>query len=337
MLRLDVLSEKTKSLNTVKPLVTIAIPTYQRLTYLKAAVESALAQTYHHIEILIGQDPTPTGLDPDILTWSRAISSQQPQVHYQCNPHNLGLAGNWNALATTAHGEYIVIIGDDDILLPTFIETFVRSARPNTDVIFSNHHVINSQGERLPSTTDQWTKAYHRDNLPYGRLATPEICAWQNAIPMSASLIRTSEIRKFRFKEDLNNPEIEFFIHLARAGGSFIFVPDFLAEYRWHEQSATLSGRGLRSHRLVTYLLPLDVQPAVEPYKHSLLSGLMVNAVSNFLLDNEKSRAGELLRSKYYPSNLSSLVRWIIQGFCTVLPGDIGFNLYRFVHNIKAG
>jgi GT2 family glycosyltransferase len=321
----------------VKPLVTIAIPTYQRLAYLKAAVESALAQTYQHIEILIGQDPTSTGLDPHILNWSQLLSSQQPQVRYQCNPHNLGLAGNWNALAATAHGEYIVIIGDDDILLPTFIETLMQSAQPDTDVLFSDHYVIDSQGKRLQSTTEQWTKAYHRSGLSPGGLTAPEICAWQNSIPMSTSLIRTSEVQKLRFKEDLNNPEIEFFIRLAQAGGSFVFVPDRLAEYRLHEQSATSSGRGLKSHRLVSYLLPLGVNPEVEPYKQSLLSKLMVNAVSNFLLDNEKVKAGELLKSKYYPSNIFSTIKWMIQKLCILLPGNAGVELYRMMHHAKAG
>jgi glycosyltransferase involved in cell wall biosynthesis len=324
-------------IDVVNPLITIAIPTYQRLNYLKAAVESAMVQTYENTEILIGQDPTPLGLDPGILDWCQRLAQEQPKVRYQSNHHNLGLAGNWNALADAARGDYIVIIGDDDILLPTFIETFMKSVQPNIDVLFSDHYVIDSQGERLLSTTEQWTKAYHRSNLSPGGLTTPEICAWQNAIPMSTSLIRTSEVQRFRFKEDLNNPEIEFFIRLAQAGGSFVFVPDRLAEYRLHEQSATSLGRGLRSHRLVSYLLPLGVNPEIEPYKQSLLSTLMVNAVSNFLLDNEKARAGELLKSKYYPSNIFSLIKWIVQKLCIILPGNTGVDLYRMIHNAKAG
>lgn len=323
-------------IDVVNPLVTVAIPTYQRLNYLKAAVESAMMQTYENIEILIGQDPTPLGLDPEILDWCQRLVEDRPKVKYQSNPCNLGLAGNWNALAAAASGDYIVIIGDDDILLPTFVETCVRAGSSDTDVFFSDHYVINSQGERLQSTTEEWSKAYCRNNLPPGKLTTPEVCVWQNAIPMSASLIRTSEVRRLRFKEDLNNPEIEFFIRLAQAGGNFIFIPDRLVEYRWHDQSATLSARGLRSHRLVSYLLPLGVDPAVETYKHSLLSKLMVNAVSNFLLDNEKVRAGELLSSKYYPSNLFSTIKWTFQRLCTILPGNIGVDLYRLIHNVKS-
>jgi GT2 family glycosyltransferase len=323
--------------DVVNPLVTVAIPTYQRLNYLKAAVESAMLQTYENVEILIGQDPTPLGLDPEILDWCQTLTENHLQVRYQSNHCNLGLAGNWNALADGASGDYIIIIGDDDILLPTFIETLIQSAHPDTDVLFSDHYVIDSQGKRLQSTTEQWTKTYHRSDLSPGGLTAPEICAWQNSIPMSTSLIRTAEVQRLRFKEDLNNPEIEFFIRLAQAGGSFVFVPDRLAEYRLHEQSATSSGRGLRSHRLVSYLLPLGVNPEVEPYKQSLLSELMVNAVSNFLLDNEKVKAGELLKSKYYPSNIFSTIKWMVQKLCILLPGNTGVELYRMIHHVKTG
>ena len=40
------------------PLVSILIPTYNRPHYFKIALESALAQTYPNIEIIIGDDST---------------------------------------------------------------------------------------------------------------------------------------------------------------------------------------------------------------------------------------------------------------------------------------
>ena len=40
------------------PLVSILIPTYNRPHYFKIALESALAQTYSNIEIIVGDDST---------------------------------------------------------------------------------------------------------------------------------------------------------------------------------------------------------------------------------------------------------------------------------------
>jgi glycosyltransferase involved in cell wall biosynthesis len=314
-------------------LVTIAIPTYSRLNYLKEAVASALAQTYPNIEVLIGQDPGKDGLDESIRSWSQTLVSQNSKVRYQWNSHNLGLAGNWNALADSAQGEYLVIIGDDDRLLPNFVETLVTAIEPNGNVAFSNHYIINSQGDRLETESAQFTKDYCRDRIPPGEVNHPELWVWQNAIPMSASLIRTKDVQRLRFKEDLNNPEIELFIRLAQSGGRFIFVPEYLSEYRIHEQTATVTG--LRTEKLVAYLLPIPVNAEVEFYKRELLSQLMVNAVSRCLVQRQWRQAGEFLRSEYYPDSQRKRPIGLIQNFCTALPPFLGCSLYGLGNSIK--
>ncbi|MBF2066608.1 MAG: glycosyltransferase family 2 protein [Calothrix sp. C42_A2020_038] len=314
-------------------LITIAIPTYNRLNYLKEAVASALAQTYPHIEVIIGQDPTPNGLDQSIQVWSQMCVSQNSKVRYQFNSHNLGLAGNWNALADAAKGEYLIIIGDDDRLLPNFVETLMSVANSDTLVIFSNHYIINSQGKRLEQKSYEWTERYHRDLIPNGKVIEPEKWVWQNSIPMSASLIRTKDVQRLRFKEDLNTPEIEFFIRLSFEEGDFLFVPQYLSEYRIHEQSATTLG--LRTESLVNYLLPISVKSKVEPYKQELLSQLMVNAVSRSLLKNQHKQARDLFCSEYYPEYQRKRVNGLVQNFCTLLPKVIGCQIYRLIHRLK--
>lgn len=313
-------------------LVTIAIPTYKRLSYLKEAVSSALVQTYPNVEILISQDPTHEGLEPSIQRWSRALAEQNPKVRYQFNSQNLGLAGNWNALADAAQGDYIVTIGDDDRLLPDFVEKLVGAIQPGVKVAFSNHYVINAEGNRLEPESLQFTKMYHRDRLAVGKIRNPEIWVWQNAVPMSAALIRTRDVQRLRFKEDLNTPEIELFIRLAQEGGQFLFCPDYLAEYRVHDQAATASG--LKVDKLLTYLLPMEVSDEVETYKQSLLSGMIVTAVSRCLMQGEIDKARELVASKYYPPLYRS-TRCVLQGFCSQLPRKIGSHFYKLIDETK--
>jgi glycosyltransferase involved in cell wall biosynthesis len=317
----------------MKPLVTIAIPTYNRLHYLKEAVQSALTQTYPNIEVLISQDPTKDGLDESIQIWSQTLVNQNPKVRYRCNSANLGLAGNWNVLADSAQGEYLVIIGDDDRLLPNFVETLVAAVLPSGQVAFSNHYIINTQGEQLQAESYNYTKHYRRDRILPGQLNNPELWVWQNAIPISAALIRTQYVQQLRFKEDLNNPEIELFIRLAQLGGSFIFVPEYLSEYRIHEQTATLTG--LRNEKLVNYLLSTPVSSEVEFYKRELVSQLMVNAVSRCLLQGEWRQARYFLRSQYYPHAQRKTSTGLFQALCTILPPFFGCILYRLGHSIK--
>ncbi|MBW4488033.1 MAG: glycosyltransferase [Trichocoleus desertorum ATA4-8-CV12] len=315
------------------PLVTIAIPTYSRLSYLKEAVASALAQTYSNVEVLISQDPRPDGLDESINTWSEALANQNSKVRYRFNTYNLGLAGNWNALADAAEGEYLVIPGDDDRLLPNFTELMVNAINSDINLAFANHYIINSQGVRLESESYQYTQHYHRDVLLPGEVQYPEVLIWQNSIPMSASLIRTQDVQKLRFKEDLNTPEIELFIRLAQAGGRFAFVPHYVSEYRVHERSATRAG--LRIEKLVSYLLTIPVHPTIEPYKEELLSSFMVNAVSQCLLQKEHYQARRLFASKYYPYAKRVRPMGWLQALCTSLPSFAGCQLYQLGYQVK--
>ena len=280
----------------MRPLVTIAIPTFSRLHYLKEAVGSALSQTYENIEVLIGDD----GQTESIHAWSQDLISRESRARYQRNERNLGLAGNWNALADAARGEFIVIIGDDDRLLPDFVGKLIDSILPDANVAFSNLHLINSEGDRLEPETIGHTRFYHRDALPAGEIANAESVVWQNSIPISAALMRTSDVRRLRFKEDLNTPEIELFIRLAQEGGRFVFVPDYLSEYRVHPDSETAVG--LRGERLAEYLLSIPVAPEIEPYKRQFMASLLINSVSRCLQHGEWGRARRLLSSEYYPA-----------------------------------
>ncbi|MBI4324853.1 MAG: glycosyltransferase family 2 protein, partial [Chloroflexi bacterium] len=196
----------------MNPLVTIAIPTYSRIHYLKEAVASALAQTHGPIEVLIGDD----GRTESIGEYGRALAFQDRRVRYQRNERNLGLSGNFNALAETAHGEFIVIIGDDDRLLPEFVSTMLAAVQPGIHVAFCNHYLIDSQGARLETESREHTRRYRRDQLRAGLVAHPCQCAWQNSVPMTTTLLRTADVRRLRFHEELNTPDIEFFIRLAQ-------------------------------------------------------------------------------------------------------------------------
>ena len=341
------------------PLVTIGIATFDRLHYLKESVESALAQTYDNIEVIIGDD----GTNYSIQQWGNKLAGQDERARYQHNSHNLGLAGNWNAIADAAHGEFIVIIGDDDRLLPGFVRKMVDVILPDFQVAFSNHYLIDTKGDRLQAKSVEHTRNYRRDTLPPGELANAAASVWQNLVPMSAALVRTEVIRRLRFREDLNTPETELFVRLAQEGGRFIFVPDYLSEYRVHSQSQTSAG--LYSERLAEYLLPISVAPDVEPFKREFIGPLLVNAVSRCLQNGERESARRFLRSEYYPRprlriakptyktngtkvqveglrsasaaiELKYVISCLVQEACTRLPAFMGRPIYRAIQRIKS-
>jgi len=315
------------------PTVTICIPTFQRLSYLKEAVHAARAQTLQNIEVLISDD----GDSKELRSWSEGAAAADPRVRYRRNAVNLGLGGNWNECVSAARGEWIVIQGDDDRLLPTFCERLLQVAAPDSAVLFSNHYVIDEHGNRLEGESEAWTVRYRRHLLPRGKVEEAARCVWSNSVPMTAALVRADAIKRLGIKPDLNTPEIELFARLAAEGARFDHEPDYLAEFRSHAGSSTASG--LFSERLVRYLEPIAVPESVEDVKSSFMVPLTRSAVDRLLRMGEQARALQMMRSRYYPLNLRDPV-FLAQALAARAPVLLGTRAYLFarrLHEVRAG
>ncbi|WP_028981497.1 glycosyltransferase family 2 protein [Sporocytophaga myxococcoides] len=278
-------------------LVSILIPTYKRLNYLKEAVDSCLKQSYPDIEVIVIQDPTPDGLVEEITNWGKEISSATHKVKFYSNKTNKGLAGNWNECLSKANGEYIVIIGDDDRLMPNCIDELMIGIKGDADVSFSNHYLIDEKGEQLAISKEN-TKRFNRHYLSKGILPNAEKSIWENAIPISAALIKSNLAKEIKFKEQLNTPEIEMFLQINQLKGKFYFNPDYLAEYRVHPESATSSG--LRVHLLFDLLKDFPVTKENYKSKWSFLNGLCSVSINLLLKNIERKKAFQLYTSIYY-------------------------------------
>jgi len=90
-----------------EPLVSIILPVYNGAKYLREAIESALAQTYHSIE-LIAVDDGSTDTSAEILT------SYQGKIRY-FRQENRGAAAARNRGIREARGQYLAFLDADDI------------------------------------------------------------------------------------------------------------------------------------------------------------------------------------------------------------------------------
>lgn len=111
--------------------VTIMIPTYNQSAFIREAIDSALAQTYPNLQILVGDDAS---IDE---TQSIIAKVHDPRLTYVRNYCNLGRSANYrNLLYNHATGEYIVNLdGDDYFTDPDFILEAVKEIRYDTKVV----------------------------------------------------------------------------------------------------------------------------------------------------------------------------------------------------------
>ncbi len=322
--------------------VTIGIPTYNRLHYLREAVVSAVAQTYPNIEILISQNPhQDRHIREEIAEYCQGVAARDTRIHYELRDHNLGQTGNFQWLVDNASGDYIFLIGDDDHVLLKAIETLASQITSDTVVSFGRRKIIDASGRVqprcvLPENPDVeffegWP--FTQYEVPAGPLADPELWAWRVALGVETSLVRTRDFRRLPYR-DIDVPDIEFFIWLAREGGTFIFGPEYVTEYRLHVDSST--GRGFNDFKqLFDRLEPLLVRSELEPYKRKLLEVMAFKGASKCLLGGDLDDARRLLSSRYYPSPVRAKSKGLIMKLCAALPGQFGPGAYKFLYAVK--
>lgn len=119
------------------PLVTVYIPTYNRLNLLRRAVESALNQDYENIELIVVDDGSSDGT----VEYLKELSSKESRVRYFVNEKNSGACVSRNRAIFSANGEFITGLDDDDYFLPNRISLFVsgwQCRKENTVALFTN-------------------------------------------------------------------------------------------------------------------------------------------------------------------------------------------------------
>ncbi len=100
----------------------IVITTYNRLTLLRRAIDSALAQTMP-CEVIVVDDCSSDGTQAYIQERCEALERAGDQrLIYQRNCSNLGHSKTVNAGVALATGEWIKLLDDDDYLAPNCLE-----------------------------------------------------------------------------------------------------------------------------------------------------------------------------------------------------------------------
>ncbi len=123
--------------------ISIVMPTYNRLKYLRDAVDSVLAQNYSDWELIISDDGSKDGTK-DYL---KSLADSRIRVHFQ--ESNLGQFGNLNFLFARARHEITQILCDDDYFvdqnaLTRLMEQWA-ALPPEVAFVRANHDRSNAQ------------------------------------------------------------------------------------------------------------------------------------------------------------------------------------------------
>ena len=238
---------------TSEPRLSLIIPTFNRAGMLAEALDSALAQTYPHLEIIVSDNASTDG------TAELMARYQDPRLRYHRNPTNLGMVGNWRqALRDLATGDFFLLLSDDDCLLePDYLARAARLIQDHPDVV-----VVYGEGWLLDTLTDRRTEL----RLPFQEVAPgPVVFASRNTVsPQDFILCNVLFHRRLALELDaFADPldlccDSELFLKLCLFGQVGV-LKGLSALYRLHGGNlikTVQANPGLLAHSVNMYLAP---------------------------------------------------------------------------------
>ena len=124
-------------LETTQPLVTVAMVTYNSSQYVQTAIDSVLASTYEHFELIISDDCSTDN------TWELIQSYDDPRIVTNRNTKNLQEYPNRYKCIQKAKGDYLIFIDGDDYIYPHGLSHYINGALLDKDAAMVISHIEN--------------------------------------------------------------------------------------------------------------------------------------------------------------------------------------------------
>ena len=238
----------------VTPLVSICIPTYNQPHFFEIALQSALAQTYENIEIIVGDDST----NEDTKNLIQPYLEHFDNIKYFYHGGPLGGRGikNTDFVVNHSKGDYINILLHDDIIYPQKIsrmmEYFVRDLENEISLVTSARDSIDKDG-RILKRMNPWQP--NEDTILNGAEVGRKILfskinflgELSTVLFKRESLLskdpqtdeKTLGVGVFCGVKDRVYVDIGNWLNLFKNGGECVFIKDCLSAFREHPEQET--------------------------------------------------------------------------------------------------
>lgn len=211
------------------PLVSVIITTYNYAHTVGVAIDSALAQDYPELEVLV-VDNCSTDTTPQLV--ERYLGD--PRFRYIRNESNIGMVPNHNKGLRESRGEYVLFLSADDFLLPGHVLHSYRFLRdhPEIDVLYASTFFVDESGRFIGqrSMTGQPFGAYVG-----GRHELAGLLAEGCYMCFPTMLMRRDLYERFgELDEEIKAADYEIVLRWAANGVRFAYLPEPNCGVRLH-------------------------------------------------------------------------------------------------------
>ena len=298
----------------------IGIPAY-KAKYLKECIDSVLSQTYRNFELIIVNDCSPENLD-DIVGFYN-----DRRIQYYRNEINFGaehVVDNWNKCLSYAKGDYFVLMGDDDLMEPVYLEKFneLICKYPQLDVFHCQSYIIDENSKKI-DITSSWPEfescyenIWHRTNFLREQY-------------ISDFVYNLKELKKnggfYKLPLAWGSDDVSSYIAMGKKGIAHINLPIF----NYRRNSLTISSSGNVKLKMEAILL-------VNDWLVDLFNEVPDDEKDLFLHQNLKISLGKYIQKRkiqtmvnsYSDGIISNMMYWVSH------KNRLSINLFEIIYSL---
>ena len=230
------------------PLVSIIIVTYNSSEFVLETLESAKAQTYKNIELIITDDSSNDNTIEVCNNWLGENTGRFASTKLLTSDKNTGIVPNCNRGLNYANGTWLKFIAGDDILIDTSIADFLSycNKRDDCKLIFGRIlYMKNYISKPKPLEKIAISPLHMQQKLVYLGSGLPAPAAFINR-DLLISLGGFDE--RFLFVEDL-----PLWIKVVNNNIQIHFIDNFVVKYRIHDNNICMNNGNSRFYNLLFY------------------------------------------------------------------------------------
>lgn len=220
------------------PLVSVSIITYNQVHLIRSCIDSALAQDYPNMEVIVADDGSTDGTAEVVKT----IAGEHPdRVFAILSPVNQGVTANSNRALGPCRGKYIAFLAGDDVFLPGKIRKQVTWMEADDRRVLCGHYV-----EVWNEVASKSEGIFHTGEAGESGIGCRRIIRYGvgSAFLGSCIMIRRSAAPASGF--DTRIPlasDWKFVVDVVGEAGVWGTIPEVLSLYRRHGGNVTAGRR----------------------------------------------------------------------------------------------
>ena len=261
------------------------------------------------------------------------------EVQYVRNIPSLGQSENVHKLLELARGELLVLLHDDDLLLPdaiaSMVNCFVES--PGLTAAYGKQFMIRQDGTCDETLSRLLNADFRRTSDHVGLQRSAMYASLTGQFPNDGFMIRAIVAKAIGYRSDAKKVgvacDLDFGLRLAAAADGFYFLDQYTAMYRIHGESVTAGNKD--ANLIFDILASVELSEDLELERMMQMRKFSRSAVIGWLAAGDRNAAFRVYMSPAHGWRQRTSAMGLMHAVLLVFPAYLAQWLIRYIRKLR--